>query len=280
MAGYDDIKSDIIHGRPPNRGWFPKGKSGNPKGRPKKREAISATDTSVRDEFLKRADSSMTFTEKGKPVTMSQRQSVEQSQYIAAVKGSSHAQRNYLARDDQFRRERNLEILENHEYWRRYASAFDRIARGFADQNEQMPDYYPHPNELNFVEGKFVTGWRGLEPIQAAILRAHYIRMRDNFLLQAEKDRRHLRSKCELDNAAGLFGLVIDALLPKMVQLDAVGLTIRLGKQRALRKRELHRRLATAWVDVGFADGKKLIAFPIDEAAIKRALVKLRERNN
>ena len=140
-----------------------------------------------------------------------------------------------------------------------------------------MPDYYPHPDELNFTESKFVTGWRGLEPIQAAILRAHYIRMRDIFLLQAENDRRHFRSKCELDNVAGTFGLVIDALLPEMVQLDAVGLTIRLGKQRALRKRELHRRLATAWAEIGLVDAKQMTTFRIDDAAIQRLLVKLRQ---
>ena len=84
MANDDDIKSSIVHGQPPNRGWFPKGKSGNPRGRPKKQKSVSAGDSSVRDAFLEAAGSLMKLTENRKAVTLTQRESVERSQNVAA----------------------------------------------------------------------------------------------------------------------------------------------------------------------------------------------------
>lgn len=278
MAKNDKIKSGIINRGTSNPGWYPKGKSGNPSGRPKKRKEAPATDPSVRDEFLKAADSTMKLTENGKELIITQRQAVQRSELVAALKGSSHAQRNYLARDKQFRRERLHEVNENHQYWRKYVAAFDEIVRGFADRCEPMPDHYPHPDELNFAEGKLVTGWLGGEPIQAALLRAHYVRLRDVFLLQAEKDRRYFGSNCELDHVSGMMGLFINVFLPKAAQLDEVILSIHLSKQRVFRKRELQRRLAAAWADVGCPEAKQMTTPPFEEAARRRALVKLRER--
>ena len=229
MANDDDIKSSIVHGQPPNRGWFPKGKSGNPRGRPRKQKSVSAGDSSVRDAFLEAAGSLMKLTENGKKVTLTQRESVERSQFVAALKGSSHAQRNYFARDAKFLRERMEEIEKNHQWWQRYAHSYDMVAKGHAERGEQLPDYFPHPDELNFPKGRFVTGWFGGEPMQAAISRAHFIRVRDVFLLQAEKDRRYYGSEHELDHISGKIGLFINAFLPKAVQLDEVALLVRLG---------------------------------------------------
>lgn len=279
MANDDGIKSDIIHGRPPNRGHFPKGKSGNALGRPKKRKETPPTDSTVRDEFLKAAGSLMKLTENGKEVSITQSQAVDRAQFFAAVKaGSSHAQRNYQARHAHFLRELAEEIYEDHQWWRRYVDAYDLVTKDYADRGEKLPDYYPHPDELNFTEGKKVTGWMGSEPFQAAALRAHYIRVRDVFLMQAEKDRRHSGSKWELDHISGTMGLFINALLPKAVQFDEVTLIFFMSKQRALRKRELQRRLAEAWAAVGSPESARMTTPPLDEAARKRAFAALRER--
>ena len=92
----DDVKSQIISGREPNPGWFVKGKSGNPRGRPRKKKETPASGSSVRDAFLKAADRLMTLRENGREVQISERDAVKRSEVLSALKGSSHAQRNYL----------------------------------------------------------------------------------------------------------------------------------------------------------------------------------------
>ena len=143
------------------------------------------------------------------------------------------------------------EVAENHQRWRMYSNAYEMIVKDFADRNESLPDHYPHPDELHFPEGRFVTGWLGNEPIQGSIFRQFWVQVRDVALLQCEKDRRHFRSKDELDHISGEIALLINAFLPKAVQLDQVQLMVRLGRQRILRKPELQMRLTTAWAEVG-----------------------------
>lgn len=170
-----------------------------------------------------------------------------------------------------------IEVGQNHQQWQQYISHYDLIVEGLSKQGERFPDYYPHPDELRFPEGDFVTGWLGRHPYEGSILRRFYIRVRDVFLLQCEKDRRYFRSHEELDHISGQIALLINALLPNSVQLDEARLHIRLRKQRTLRKPELQRRLAVAWADIGFLDGAKLTTWPLDEAARARFWQPLRD---
>lgn len=275
----DDIKSQIIAGGTPNAGQFVKGKSGNPRGRPKKRKHKVPTDSSVRDQFLKAAEAPMKLTENGKEVQIPVHDAIKRSEIVTAMKGSSHAQRNFLARYERFCRERMEEIEENHQQWRLYINAYETIVKDFADRREPLPDYYPHPDELHFPEGRFVTGWLGNNPCQGSILRQFSVQERDVWLLQCEKDRRYFGSNEELDHVSGGLALFINVLLPKAVQLDQARLNIRLGKQRTLQKPELQRRLTAAWAEIGFPEGKSLMTWPFGEAVRARLLQTLHARS-
>ena len=275
----DEIKAAIIHGRTPNAGWFKKGgKSANPSGRPKKRKPKMATDTSFRDEFLKLAEALMKLTENGNEIQIPVHSAIAKSEILAAFKGSSHAQRNFLTRYERFRRERAEEIEKDHEEWRQYVVVYDKIVEGFRLRGEPLPNYYPHPDELHFPTGRKVTGWLGQDPYEGAVLRAHYVKVRDIYLLQSEKDRRYWGSKNDLENGSGGLVLFINALLPNSAQLDVVGLTVRLGQQHVLPKRELQQRLTAGWAEIGFPEGKTLITPPIDPAIQIRLLRSVAER--
>jgi hypothetical protein len=106
-----------------------------------------------------------------------------------------------------------------------------------------------------------VRGYLGRKPVQGSALRSCFIRLRDVFLLQAEKDRRHFGLKEEADTAGYLLACWYDGLLPEVFRIDVATIMIGLGKQRGLRKRELQDRLAAAWADLGSSQSKDLTTF-------------------
>lgn len=262
----------------PNAGQFVKGKSGNPKGRPKKIKSKPATDSSYRDDFLKIAEALMKLTESGKDLQIPAHLAVIRSELLSALRGGSHAQRNFLERYERLLNERMEDIERNHLEWRSYISAYEPMIKGFASRSEPVPDYFPRPDELTFQVGKFVGGWLGHEPIQGAVYRSHYVRLRDLFFLQCEKDRRHSGSKEELNHLSGGLAKFINAILPTSAHLDDVRVIIELGRQRCLRKRELQLRLTEGWKNIGWPEGRNLVTPPIDHAAQMRAFRRLSEQ--
>jgi hypothetical protein len=77
-------------GRPPESGRFPKGTSGNPKGRPKSRlaSAVSAFDIIM--------DRTLTVTQGGKPREVTVEEALQHRTYQEAVNGNRAAQREVL----------------------------------------------------------------------------------------------------------------------------------------------------------------------------------------
>src|SRR5436305_2882527 len=94
---------DIGYGKPPIQGQFQKGRSGNPDGRPKKEATrkpagTTRSDVATRDLFLQLAERMVSGRGGDGNVKMSAEEAVLHSQLSAAVKGSPHAQKNFLDR--------------------------------------------------------------------------------------------------------------------------------------------------------------------------------------
>ncbi len=79
-------KYEVGYGKPPKHTRFKPGRSGNPKGRPKKPASFS-------EEFLDVAGETMTISESGRAMTLPKRRALIKRIFNDALKGNSTAQR-------------------------------------------------------------------------------------------------------------------------------------------------------------------------------------------
>lgn len=137
---------EIGYGKPPVQGQFQSGRSGNPKGRPKKEtQAKSAgkarLDVATRDLFLQFAARQVTGRGGDGNVKVTGEEAVLHSLLSAAVRGSSHAQKNFLDRLDRYRADIRAEIAEDHESWHKYVEAVEAMLKA----GRELPDDWPGP---------------------------------------------------------------------------------------------------------------------------------------
>lgn len=147
---------DVGYGKPPDHSRFAKGKSGNPKGRPKKGKAIqsaqantSACGLQLADKMLiEEAYRPLTIGEGGKAIQLPTIQLTIRAMWASAIKGNRHAQRMLIERMQQIEaadREAHLateEALVNHkEAWTRAIAEARRAGR-------EEPQPLPHPDDI------------------------------------------------------------------------------------------------------------------------------------
>jgi hypothetical protein len=243
--------------KPPVDRQFVKGKSGNPQGRPKNvshRTKNSSVDPSTRERFLKSTKHEVTIREGDTVSKIPLTDAVLKAESVAALKGNTHAQKNFLDREERYRKEEVAEIEEINKFWRNYVAKYDKTVSALLKAGEPIPEEWPHPEDIIFEEGKDAKV-KGGEPAVAAQNRQQIIGFRDMFMLQAEMDRRCFRRENPKQDppifVSEFFVNYINERLPLRMQLDDTRILIRTLRIQTLRKPDLQKQLNCAWAEFG-----------------------------
>jgi len=251
---------EVGYGKPPAQGQFAKGRSGNPNGRPKKKEASekrstkpSPVDVATRDLVLRFADRQVSARGGDGDVKVTAEEAVLHSLLSSAVKGNSNAQKSFLDRVERFRAALSAEIAADHEAWRDYAERYLKLVESMRRAGKTVPDDWIHPEDLVFPEGQHVMLRGGADGAEAKRNRDYIVGLRDVYMLQAVMDERRFggplaRMPLFLSN---VLAALMNSNLPKRLQLDDAQYFLRHMKNSGLRTPELRRRLKEAWISVG-----------------------------
>jgi hypothetical protein len=270
---------EVGYGKPPAQGQFAKGKSGNPNGRPKKKETGEkrtakpvAIDVATRDLVLRFADRQVSARGGDGDVKVTAEEAVLHSLLSAAVKGNSNAQKCFLDRVERFRASLSAEIAADHEAWRGYAERYPKIVESMRRAGKAVPDDWIHPDDLIFPEGQHVMLRGGADGAEAKKNRDYVLGLRDAYMLQFVYDERCFGGPLkELPLfLSGLFAALANWALPKRLQLDDNAYFLRHMRNSALRTPELRRRLKEAWISLGHPEWVGITTSPLRADALAR----------
>ena len=270
---------EVGYGKPPAQGQFAKGRSGNPNGRPKKKEASekrstkpSPVDVATRDLVLRFADRQVSARGGDGDVKVTAEEAVLHSLLSAAVKGNSNAQKNFLDRVERFRAALSAEIAEDHELWRNYAERYPAMVESMRRAGKAVPDDWIHPEDLIFREGQHVMLRGGADGAEVKRNRDYAVGFRDACMLQFVMDERCFGGPLkELPMfLSGLLAALMNWALPKRLQLDDAEYFLRHMKNSGLRTPELRRRLKEAWISLGHPEWVGITTPPLRPDALAR----------
>lgn len=266
---------EIGYGKPPISRQFKKGKSGNPRGRPKK-AAVSKpqVDRSMRDTFLSTARREVTSKQGDVVKAIPLIEAAYQAESVLGLKGNAYALKNYLDRAERFAKDEAAEINKENEYWRNYVATYDKYAEALRKAGEPLPEYVVHPDGLVFEEGRHVMV-RGGDPEIAAQNRDFIIRFRDTLILQSESDRRCYPSTGKRGQSNPIFVSEIlythaNSCLPKRMQLNESQILFRLFDLEKLPKKSLEQRLKAGWAHFGHSYQRNQTTHPITAGIVSR----------
>ena len=144
----------VGYGKPPVAGQFGKGRSGNPKGRPKKPEAkqIRFGDGHVKQAFEAASLRLLHLTEGGKPITLSAAEAVVRSLQAQAMKGNRLSAQALLKAMREADKKAARAEADRYRYWVAYKAQKEAEIARAKKAGLPLPHPYPHPADI-IVDG-------------------------------------------------------------------------------------------------------------------------------
>lgn len=147
-----------------NTGQYRKGKSGNPRGRPRKASepvVLAPALFPTRELLRATAVKTITVTDAAGPRRISRTEAVIESLSVMAIKGKVYAARAYLdynlVEDERHLRERR----EAFDYWKSYRDRARAAIEVITKSGGDIPDIHPHPDDIVLDHATLDVGFRG-----------------------------------------------------------------------------------------------------------------------
>ena len=274
----ENMKKNLIHGvgykRPPEESQFKKGQSGNPGGRPKKKDKEKSSDLlPIVKAILSEADKPIAVREGDDVAEMSIYQAVFKAMSAQALKGSVYAQKQFIEVVSKCQKLQAEEITEQTEFWFDYIKYWHREMNAPRADNEQPPQLFPHPDDIVFERGK-APRFTGPMSKEAADDMDRTCRLRDALLMQSALEN---RLNNVVDHTDGQHVLttpmfaatVINDNLPDRFKLDDVDLFLQLSSFNRLTKRQLLKEVRAEWKSLGVTVRRGFVFIPLDEFVVK-----------
>jgi len=259
---YEEAKKAIIFGtgykKPPEHTRFQKGKSGNPKGRPRKKSASSDRTLAEQPTLAaahRAADKTISVREGDEIRDVSAREAVIQAMTVAALKGNSRAGALVIGQFREADRAHAMAIEISNNFWSTYKAEKSAELAKAKEEGKPAPSILPHPDDIVIDR---LTGPKFFGPFDEEGQRKidHTIACREVLIMQHVLDE---RSSKRLDGgpltepgAAMLLAIALDHTLPPRLRFSDGDFIREQYQYGRLSKRDLLKLLFKKWQGVGY----------------------------
>jgi len=254
----NQTKAEILFGvgyrKPPKEGQFRKGQSGNPAGRPKRRDIGLGNSRSVNVLAFKEGERPITIREGDATKETTEIEAVIRKQYATALAGNAYSLKHVIQRHDWAERERRQQRMNEIDIWQEYIAEKRQLIAEALARGEPEPVVLPHPDDIVI---DYEKGARFIGPVDEASLASlnESLKIRDMLIMQDALDQRGPDANPNGDvldrPGALLLAMLVNNIVPERHRLSDLEFQIRAVRYASTPKRKLLKMVYQGWREIG-----------------------------